>query len=188
VNSWDYKIVSPFSWIISKRDIEIWEQISPNMEVFRLTWVETTLARITKKEVKFYVPENVKENLEIWKEIVFSLWDNTSTSFTWSIYRISPEIDEKTFSITVQARVDENINFPNKSTLRVWLKTQEEIFRIPSTSIYNKGERKIVYYKKENWKLWVRDINIISNDGEYSLVTWKIDDTLKVVTTPIFIK
>jgi membrane fusion protein (multidrug efflux system) len=146
------------------------------------------LSRITKKEVKFYVPENLKENLEMWKEVIFSLWGNKESSFTGTIYRISPEVDEKTFSITVQARVDEKILLPNKSTIRVNLKTKEEIFKIPSSSIYNKEERKIVYYKKENWKLGVRDINIVSDDGEYSLVTWNFDDTLKVVTTPIFIK
>ena len=33
------------------------------MEVFRLTNVETTLSRITKKEVKFFVPETLKENI-----------------------------------------------------------------------------------------------------------------------------
>jgi len=188
IKSGDYKIVSPFSWVISKRWIEIWEKISPNMEAFRITWVDTTLSRITKKEVKFYVPENLKENLNLWKEIFFSLWDNNESSFTWSIYRISPEVDEETFSITVQAKVDENITFPNKSTLRVNLETKEEIFKIPSSSVYNKEERKIVYYKKDNGKLWIRDVNIISDDGEYSLITWKIDDTLRVITTPIFIK
>jgi len=158
------------------------------MEAFRLTWVNTTLSRIAKKEVKFYVPENIVKNLDIWKEIVFSLWDNIDSSFTWSIYRISPEIDEKTFSITVQARVNEDIALPNKSTLRVDLKTKEEVFKIPSSSIYNKEERKIMYYKKENWKLWIRDVNIVSDDGEYSLITWSFDDTLKVVTTTKFIK
>lgn len=188
IASGDYKIVSPFSWIISKRWIDIWEKISSNLESFRISWVETTLSRITKKEVKFYVPENIKDDLEIWKEIIFSVWDNENKSFTWTIYRISPEIDEKNFSITVQAKVDENILLPNKSTIRVRLETFELLFKVPSSSIYNKEERKIVYYKKDNWKLWIRDINIISDDWEYTLVTWKIDENLKVVTTAIFVK
>ncbi len=187
IKSWDYKIISPFSWIVSKRGIDVWEKISPNMEVFRLTWVNTTLSKVTKKEIKFYVPENLKDSLNIWKEIIFSIWDNNS-SFTWTIYRISPEIDEKTFSITVQAKVDENITLPNKTTLRVSLKTLKSVFKIPSSSIYNKEERKIIYYKKDNWKLGVLDINIISDDGEYSLITWDFNETLKIVTTPIFIK
>lgn len=188
IKSWDYKIVSPFSWIISKRSIKIWEKISPSAEAFRISWVDNTLSRITKKEVKFYVPENLKDSVINWKNIVFSLWENDTKSFTGTIYRISPEIDENNLSIIVQAKVDENINLPNKSTLRIDIEINEEIFKIPSSSIYNKQERKIVYYKKDNWKLWIRDINIISDDGEYSLVTGKIDETLKVVTTPIFIK
>ncbi|QFR38843.1 HlyD family efflux transporter periplasmic adaptor subunit [Candidatus Gracilibacteria bacterium 28_42_T64] len=188
IKSGDYKIISPFSGVISKRGIEVGEKISPNMEAFRLTGVDTTLSRITKKEVKFYVPENVVKNLGIGKEIVFSLGDKIDSSFTGTIYRISPEIDEETFSITVQARVDANITLPNKSTLRVNLETKKEVFKIPSSSVYNKVERKIVYYKKENGKLGIRDVNIVSDDGEYSLVTGSFDETLKVVTTPIFIK
>gem|GEM_PF-3487597 len=38
-----------------------------------MTGVETTLARITKQEVKFYVPESLKENVELGKEITFFL-------------------------------------------------------------------------------------------------------------------
>ena len=188
ISSSDYKIVSPFSWVISKRNVEIGQIISSNMEAFRMTGVETTLARITKQEVKFYVPESLKENVELGKEITFFLWDNENRSFTGSIYRISPEIDENNFSITVQAKVDESISLPNKTTLRVFFETKEEIFKIPSTSIYNKSERKIIYYKKENGKLWVKDVTIISDDWEYSLVSWVFDETLKIVTTPIFIK
>ena len=188
IKSWDYKIISPFSWIISKRGINIWEMIKPSMEAFRLTDVETTLSKITKKEVKFLVPESLKENIVNGKEITFSLGDNESNSYTASIYRISPEVDEQTLSIIVQAKVNDDISLPNKSTLRVNLETQEEIYKIPSSTIYNKPERKIVYYKKENWKLWVRDVNIVSDDWEYSLITGNIDENLQVVTTPIFIK
>lgn len=188
IKSWDYKIVSPFSWVISKRWIEIWEKISPNNEAFRVSWVDTTLSRITKKEVKFYVPENLKDSVEIWNEIYFYYWDDETKTFTWTLYRISPEIDTETLSIIAQAKVDDNTLIPNKSTIRVQLETTKDIFKIPSSTIYNKDERKIVYYKKDNWKLWVKDINIVSDDWEYSLVSWNFDETLKIVTTPIFIK
>lgn len=187
ISSWDYRIISPFSWVISKRSIDIWEKISPGIEAFRVSGVNTTLSRITKKEVKFFVPENLKDSLVMWDEISFSLWDK-STSFTGSIYRISPEIDTNTLSIIVQAKVSDDIILPNKSTIRVRLEKAQDIYKIPSSTIYNKEERKIIYYKKDNWKLWVRDIEIISDDGEYSLVTWNIDEELKIVTTPIFIK
>ena len=45
-----------------------------------------------------------------------------------------------------------------------------------------------MYYKKDNGKLGVQDINIISDDGEFSLVTGDFDESLKLVTTPIFVK
>ena len=109
-------------------------------------------------------------------------------SFAGSIYRISPEIDEKTFSITVQAKVSDEISLPNKSNVRVSLENKEDVFKVLTSAIYNKEERKIVYYKKDNGKLWVKDVTIVSDDWEYSLVTGNFDETLKVVTTPIFIK
>lgn len=188
LKSGDYKIISPFSGIISKRNIEVGAKVSMSAEAFRISGVETSLSKITKKEIKFYIPEDLKENVEMWKIITFSHWDNEWKSFTWTIYRISPEVDENNLSITVQAKISENIKLPNKSTIKVNLETKQEIFKIPSSTIYNKDDRKIVYYKKDNWKLWIRDINIISDDWEYSLITWNITDDLKIVTTPIFIK
>lgn len=188
IKSWDYKIISPFEWIISKRWIEIGGKTSLSLEAFRISGVETSLSKVTKKEIKFYVPETLKEDLWLNKEIKFSLWNNKNKSFTGIIYRISPEIDEKTFSITVQAKVRDDILLPNKSTIRVSLENKEDIYKIPTWSIYNKGSRKIIYYKKDNWKLGVLDINIISDDGEFSLISGKIDEKTKVVTTPIFIK
>lgn len=188
IKSWDYKIISPFKWTISKRWINIWDKISPNIEAFRLSWVDTTLSRITKKEIKFYIPESLVSNLTIWKEIEFSTPDNEAKTFTWIVYRISPEVDEDNLSITIQAKVEDSIRLPNKSTIRINLETKQEIFKIPSSTIYNKADRKIIYYKKDNWKLWIRDVNIISDDWEFSLITWNINDNLKIITTPIFIK
>ena len=187
VASWDYKIVSPFSWVISKRDIEIGSMVSPKGEAFRITWVDNSLSRITKQEIKFFVPESLQDQIELDMQVYFST-ANESKSFTGTVYRISPEIDPDTRSITVQAKVDESIVLSNKSSIRVALKSETLTYRVPTSSIYNKWERKIMYYKKDNGKLWVQDINIISDDGEFSLVSWDFDSTLKVVTTPIFVK
>ncbi len=187
VASWDYKIISPFSGTISKRDIEIGEMISEGIEVFRVSWVDNTLSRITKKEIKFYVPESLQWKIQIWQEVYFSSHDSGKT-FSWTIYRISPEIDEATRSITLQAKVNEGINLSNKSTLRVSFETESFHYKVPTSTIYNKWERTILYYKKDNGKLWVKDIVIVSDDGEFSLITGDFDETLKVVTTPIFVK
>ena len=187
VASSDYKITSPFSWVISKRDLEIGAMISPNQESFRVAWVDNSLSRITKKEIKFYVPENLQDQIQMGQEIYFSAGDQQK-SFTGSVYRISPEIDPDNRAITVQAKVDDSISLPNKSSLRVALESETLTYKIPTSSIYNKDERKIMYYKKDNGKLWVKDITIISDDGEYSLISWDFDSSLKVVTTPIFVK
>lgn len=187
IASWDYKITSAFSWIISKRDIGIGSMVSPKSEAFRIVWVDNSLSRITKNEIKFYVPEGLQNQIQIGQNIYFSVSDE-STSFTWTIFRISPEIDPDSRAITVQAKVDDTLNFSNKSSLRVMLNSETLMYKIPTASIYNKDERKILYYKKDNGKLGVQDITIISDDGEYSFISWEFDSTLKVVTTPIFVK
>ena len=86
------------------------------------------------------------------------------------------------------SKVDDSISLSNKSSLRVTFKSETLTYKIPTSSIYNKNERKIVYYKKDNGKLGVKDITIISDDGEFLLVSGNIQEDLKVVTTPIFIK
>lgn len=187
IASGNYKIVSPFSGYISKRNLEIWESASSKMEAFRITWVENSLSKVTKKEIKFYVPESMQSEIELGKEVTFNTTDS-SKSFTWTIYRFSPEIDEITKSIIVQAKVDESISLSNKTSLRVGFDSETEIFKLVSSTIYNKDERKIVYYKKDNWKIWVRDVEIVSEDWEFSLITWENIENLKIVTTPIFIK
>ena len=187
VASGDYKIISPFSWIISKRDVEIGAMVSPKSEAFRLAGVGNSLSRITKKEIKFFIPENLQDQIELWQGVYFST-ANESQSFTGAIYRISPEIDPDTRSITVQAKVNNDIKLSNKSSIRVTFKSETLTYKVPTASIYNKDDRKIMYYKKDNGKLWVQDVTILSDDGEYSLVSWDFDATLKVVTTPIFVK
>jgi len=126
--------------------------ISPSMEAFRVAWVDNSLSRITKKEIQFYVPENLQDQIEMWQEVYFSANDEAK-SFTGTIYRISPEIDPTTRAITVQAKVDESLTLSNKSSLRVTFTSETLTYRIPTSSIYNKDERKIVYYKKDNGKL-----------------------------------
>jgi len=185
IKYWDYELKSPFSGYISKRNFSIWENITKNQEVFRLSWVNNSLSNVTKKEVKFYVPQNISNSLDIWKN-VYIKWLNSS--FTWSIYRISPEVDYLTNSITVQAKVDDEINLPNNYSLEVRFDVDTNIYKVPNSVVYNKWDRTIVYYKKDNWKIWIRDIEIVSEDWEFILIKWNIDETLKIVITPIFIK
>ena len=183
----DFKIISPFSGTISKRDVEIGAMVSPVWEAFRIAWVDNSLSRITKKEIQFFVPESLQDQIQMDQEIYFSTSDE-SQSFTGTVYRISPEIDPDTRAITIQAKVSDDIQISNKTSLRVALESRSLNYRIPSASIYNKDERKIVYYKKDNGKLWVQDLIIISDDWEFALVSGAFDSTLKVVTTPIFVK
>jgi hypothetical protein len=53
--------------------------ISPKAEAFRVAGVDNTLSRITKKEVKFYVPESLQDQMTLGQEIYFSANDKAKS-------------------------------------------------------------------------------------------------------------
>jgi len=55
--------------------------VSPKNEAFRITGVDNSLSRVTKQEIKFYVPENLQDQIESGQEVYFST-ANESKSFS----------------------------------------------------------------------------------------------------------
>ena len=76
VASGDYKILSPFSGTVSKRNIQIGEKASSSMEAFRIAGVDNSLSRVTKKEIKFLVPESLQGDVQMDKEVMFTTSDD----------------------------------------------------------------------------------------------------------------
>jgi len=46
------------------------------MEAFRIAGVDNSLSRVTKKEIKFFVPESLQGDLEMDKQVTFITSDD----------------------------------------------------------------------------------------------------------------
>ena len=184
---WNNKIISPFDGIISQRYIHVWNSIWESSIVFDMVWVASSLSNKAKREVRFSIPLELRDYIDVWSEIIFHLTDNTTHTYTWSIWRISPQIDPLTHTIWVQAKVDDDIPLPHESRVRVFIDVSNNYLRVPFSSIYERDDKHVVYFLRESGNLWFRYINIINNTGEFVDIEWEnIDEGYKVITTPLF--
>lgn len=183
---WNNEIISPFDGIISKRNINVGDMIATSSLAFEMVWVETNLSKKSPQEVVFSIPEEMKDSIKNWDEIEFIWVEKSSNTFTWSIWRISPQVDTINNTIQIQARVEKNF-LPHNSNVRVFLKNEKKYFRVPFQSIYNKNWEKVIYFLKDSWNLWYRKINIIHEIWEMVDIEWShIDENYKIVTTPLY--
>lgn len=180
------QIISPFDWVISKRNINVWDMISSSMLAFEMVWVPTSLSKKANREVIFNIPQELKDYVEIWKEISFVGVTDSSLSYSGSIWRISPQIDSSNNTIQVQAKINERF-LPHNSDVRVFLNIDKNYLRIPFKSLYNKDWEKVVYFLRESWNLWYRKVNIINEIWEMVDIEWmNLDESYKIVTTPLY--
>ena len=180
------KILSPFDWVISNRNINVWDMISSSMLAFEMVWVSTSLSKKANREAVFSIPQELKDTVFDGMEITFVWVNDSNTTYSWSIWRISPQVNGSNNTIQVQAKVDD-INLPHNSNIRVFLSHDKNHLRIPFKSVYNKDWRKVVYFLKESGNLWYRYVNIINEIWEMVDVEWEnLDETYQIVTTPLF--
>lgn len=180
------QIISPFDWVISKRNINVWDMISSSMLAFEMIWVPTSLSKKATQEVIFNIPQELKNYVENGMEIEF-VWVTDSTNiFTWSIWRVSPQIDSSNNTIQVQAKINDRF-LPHNSDVRIFLNIDKNYLRVPFKSIYNKDWEKVVYFLRESWNLWYRKVNVINEIWEMVDIEWvNLDESYKIVTTPLY--
>lgn len=183
---WNNKIISPFDWVISKRYINVWDMIWESSTIFDMVWVKNSLSKKAEKEVVFSIPKELSDSIKIWSEITFSQSESKSIAYTWSVWRISPQIDPLTNTIQVQAKVN-NIELPHQTKVWVNLDTTKNYFRVPFSSIYEKENKKVVYFLRESWNLWYRYVNVINNIWEFVDIEWdNLGSEYKIITSPLF--
>lgn len=180
-------ILSPFDWVISKRNINVWDMISSSMLAFEMVWVSTSLSKKADREVIFNIPQELKNDIINWMEITFVWVNDSSATYSWSIWRISPQVDSSNNTIQVQAKVNDDVSLAHNSNIRVFLKHDKNYLSVPFKSIYNKDWQKVVYFLRESGNLWYRYINIINEIWEMVDVEWEnLNENYKIITTPLF--
>jgi len=175
--SWHTRVNSPFSWVISKRMINVWEVININNPIFELNWVSTSLSQKAKNEIVFWLPEKYFDLLIPWDEISFFAINNESEIFKANVTRKSSQIDWTSHNVEVRAKTSDEINLPHHTSIRVKIKTtKNDIFKIWKNAVKKEWNENFVWIK--NWELVEKiSVDVVSDDWEFAdiqnpVLTW----------------
>ncbi|MBU0458559.1 HlyD family efflux transporter periplasmic adaptor subunit [Patescibacteria group bacterium] len=179
------EIRSPFAGTVSKRFIEVGGMAMPSISAFELVDVQTTLSKKAKKEIKFGLPERMLTSLEIGDEVEFLMPNDDNKTYTAQVSRKSPQVDISTQTITVQAKIPDELSIPHNSSVRVRMSDNKTpVFRIPSFSVKREGDENIIWLLGENDVPEKVIINVKSEDGEFAEVTGDITTESEIILDP----
>jgi multidrug efflux pump subunit AcrA (membrane-fusion protein) len=180
------QILSPFSGTVSKRFIDVGQIVMPSMSAFELTGVPTSLAKKAKTEIQFGLPEQLIGALDIGDTVTFFLQSDETTPYSAEVTRKSPQVDMQTHTITIQAKVPDDLSLPHGSSVRIRLiDAKKPIFRIPSSSVKREADRNYVWVMdKETKKPMQSTVSVIAEDGEFAEVTGVITTESLLILDP----
>ena len=180
------QIRSPFTGTVSKRLIEVGQIVSPSAAAYELTDVPTSLAKKAKREIQFGLPENLSSALSLGDIINFFLPNEEEDFYSAEVTRISPQVDQKTHTVTVQAKLDDSLKLPHNTNVRVLvIDRSTPLFRVPSFAVKREEDRNIVWILDEETKSprKVR-VSVRSEDGEFAEITGSITEESLILLDP----
>lgn len=179
------EIRSPFTGIISKRFIEVGQLVESSMSSFELIGVETSLAKKAKAEIKFGLPEGLINELSIGDSVEFFPVSNELESYKAMVRRISPQIDMASHTITIQAKIADNIDLPHHTSIRVRLNEKREpVYSVPSMSVKRMDDKNFIWILVEGEEKKI-EVHVVSEDGEWAEVKGDINKKMEVVVNPV---
>lgn len=180
------QVLSPFSGIVSKRFVDVGQIVMPSMPAFELTDVPTSLAKIAKTEIQFGLPEELIAALDIGDTVMFFLRADETTPYKAEVTRKSPQVDMQTHTITIQAKVPDELSLTHGASVRVRLIDEKKpIFRIPSSAVKREAERNYVWIlDAESQKPMQRTVSVIAEDGEFAEITGNISTDNSIILDP----
>ncbi len=175
-------VVSPFDGIVSKRMANVGDVVSMSMPLYELVDVPTSLAKQAKKEIQFWLPEEYAETLTKDDVIQYSVASDPGTKQDAIVTRIAPQVDDKTRTITVQAKVDDEVLIPHQTRVDVHLPlTNASFYQVPTSALVYSWDSVYVGVLEGADKLRLLNISLVSDDGEYADIQGDIDSTTEVV-------
>lgn len=179
------EIKSPFSGVVSKRNISVGEMVSMGMPAFEMIDVKTSLAEIAKREIQFFLPEELHTQVQVGQLVEFSLTDNDAQVYKATISRISPQVDSESHTITVQAKLDDSLELAHNLSIRVRLSEPgKDTFQLPSVAIRREENGENSVWLLENEKPVKQSITVLGDDGEFAEVTGNVDEDLDIILDP----
>ena len=178
------EIRSPFSGVISKRFIGVGEMVSSQLPAFELVNVSTTLAEKAKREIQFDLPEELVETIQVGDPLDFFLLNEEVTPYQAEVTRMSPQVDQNTHTITVQAKVPDELELPHNLTVRVRLaRGDDSVYRVPFSSLQREDDFNYLWIEGEG-EPTRQQVTVLAEDGEYAHVTGVLDESLEILRDP----
>ncbi|MBT3835052.1 HlyD family efflux transporter periplasmic adaptor subunit [Candidatus Peribacteria bacterium] len=186
IQSGHHQIRSPFSGIISKRFINVGEIVMPSRPAFELVDVPTSLAKAAKTEIKFGLPEHLQASVDIDSSITFLIPGDDETKYEAIVTRKSPQVDMETHTITIQAKLSDDISLPHHSSVRIRIDEHgEPVYRVPSYAVKREAEGNMLWIlDKETSEPTQKSITVIAEDGEFAEISGEITADMFVILDP----
>jgi membrane fusion protein (multidrug efflux system) len=152
----DSRIHAPFAGVTGAREISPGQVITRDT---RLTW----LVDLDTVKVEVAVPERYLRQLEMGRELEFSVAAFPDQKFRGKVYFISPQIEEKTRTALVKARI------PNPEgklrggmfvDLQLTLQLRESAIVIPEPALMSNGDAFSVFVVENNGTAQVRPVEV----------------------------
>lgn len=81
-NAWKLIIKSPISWIISKKLIDVWQEVTPGIKLFSIVWDNST-------KVEIYLSKDEKQLVSVWDKVKINYFNNELSGKIESISTIA---------------------------------------------------------------------------------------------------
>ena len=180
------QIRSPFSGTVSKRFIEVGQIVMSSMPTFELVDVSTSLAKKAKQEIEFGLPEDLMGTLLMGEELFFTLASDSGTPHRATVSRVSPQVDSESRTITVRARVEDDVALPNNASVRVHIERRAlPVYRLPSYAVKRMGGRNVIWTQNpDGGQPLSISVDVLSEDGEFAEVTGDLSPETLVLPNP----
>ncbi len=176
------QITAPFSGVIAKRSIDVGELAMVSMAAFDLVGVETSLSKKAKNEIQFGVPEDLQDVVNTGDTIKFYLPEDELTVYEAEVTRKSPQVDEELHTITIQAKLPDDLRFPHHTSVQVELITGEkDTYQVDSSVLKREDDKNYLWILngEDVEKLFV---TVVEEDGEFAEIAGDLKEETQVVT------
>ncbi len=172
-------IRAPFSGVISKRSINVGEIAMTSIPAFDMVDVKTSLSAKAKNEIQFGLPEGEKDIIKVGDLVQFFLPDDELTVYEATVTRISPQIDEELHTIMVQAKIDDELSFPQHTSVQVRIITGEkDTYSIDSSALKREDDKNYLWVQGDEEaqpkKVY---IDVMGEDGEFAEISGEISES-----------
>jgi membrane fusion protein, multidrug efflux system len=152
----DARIYAPFAGIVGAR------QISPGQVVTRNTTI-TWLVDLETVKVEVKVPEKYLRQLQVGRPLEFRVAAFPNEKFRGEVYFISPQIDDKTRTALVKARISNpgaRLRGGMFASLQLTLQLRESAIVIPEPALMSNGDRFSVFVVDSQGTAQLRPVEI----------------------------